>query len=47
MGGMKMLRNSFALLAIAAVMSSAALAQQRPAAEIVSKVKVGLAFTGG
>jgi cytochrome oxidase Cu insertion factor (SCO1/SenC/PrrC family) len=42
MGDMRMLRNSMALLlAAAALTASAAQAQQRPAAEIVSKVKVG------
>ena len=39
---MKMLRNGIVpLLAVAAMMASAAMAQQRAAAEIVSKVKIG------
>ena len=39
---MKMLRNSIvSLLAVVAMMVSAALAQQRPAEEVVSNVKVG------
>ena len=39
---MKMLRYSIVpLLAVVAMIASAALAQQRPAAEIVSNVKVG------
>ena len=37
---MKMLRTGMMLL-VAAMMMSAAWAQQRPAAEVVSKVKVG------
>jgi cytochrome oxidase Cu insertion factor (SCO1/SenC/PrrC family) len=41
MCGMKILRNAVLPLAVAAMMASAALAQERPAAEIVSKVKVG------
>ncbi|MBI4479009.1 MAG: redoxin domain-containing protein [Acidobacteria bacterium] len=39
---MRMLRNGMVpLLAAVAMMASAALAQERPAAEIVSKVKIG------
>ena len=39
---MKILRNgAVPLLAAVAMMASAALAQERPAAEIVTKVKVG------